>query len=212
MTCTDRRGRGAPPGGGRARGSLRCPRCRMHVPLCLCEALPRIGTETEVRLLFGRDERDKTTNTGRLLDLCLSECGPWDPEADAPDRRTYVLFPDPEAPVLDAAFAHLDPRPLTLVVPDGRWTPARRLVRKQLAHLPRLNLPDGPPTRFRLRKPPQPHHLCTLEAVARALGVIEGHHVEAALRDVLERMVDRTLYSRGMLPAAEVYGGLGPRG
>lgn len=72
--------------------------------------------------------------------------------------------------------------------------------------LPFLGLPSGPPTRFRLRGGDRaPDRLCTLEAVA--LGIIEGHPVEAGLRGALTLMVERTLFARGLLPADEVTGG-----
>lgn len=210
----------APPGGGRARGSPRCPRCRMHVPLCLCAGLPRIETETQLTLWTHVVELERPTNTGRLATLCLPEArvvaagGPESlrPElGPAPERRTYVLYPGPEALVLDKALAHEDPRPLRLIVPDGTWSQTRRFAR-QLASWPRLVLPSGPPTRFRLRDAVKaPERICTLEAIARALGVIEGHHVEAALLGALERMVERTLFTRGQLPADEVSGGLDGR-
>jgi len=193
----------------------------MHTPLCLCPDLPRLETETEVVLLTHVTELDKPTNTGRLLDLCLPGArieAVGGPEALRPEltfgpsRRAVLLYPDPDAPVLDLALAHHDPRPLTLVVPDGTWSQTRRLVRRTAGHLPRLALPDGPPSRFRLRVAAGGEdRICTLEAVARALGIIEGHPLEAALLRVLDRMVERTLFTRGVLGADAVTGGLDGR-
>ena len=193
----------------------------MHGPLCLCSALPALETETQVTLFSHVTEIDKPTNTARLLDLCLPNAivhpveGPraLRPTLELPPwRRAYVLYPSPEAPVLDQALAHADPRPITLLVPDGTWSQTRRIVRRVLGEVPRLRLPDGPASRFRLRTgAAHLDRIYTLEAVARALGIIEGHAVEAALLDVLDRMVERTLFTRGMLDADAVSGGIDRR-
>lgn len=183
----------------------------MHLPLCLCAELPRIQIQTRIVLLTHVTELEKPTNTGRLLQLSLPDacevvpCGGPDagplPNVQSLDRRSFLLFPSPDAPVLDAPLAHHDPRGLTLVVPDGTWSQAKWVVRRLQSDLPALQIPDGPPSRFLLRRArAHPDHLCTLEAVARALGIIEGHAVQAALTDLLEVMVRRTLFSRGLGP------------
>ncbi len=183
----------------------------MHVALCLCPDITPMVTETELVLLTHVTELDKPTNTGRLVSLCIPDScqiipqgGPRPappPTLGSPDRRTYLLYPDPSAPTLDAAFAHQDPRPLTLVVLDGTWPQTRRMLRRSDARLPRLNLPSGARSRFRLRKAQSdPDYLCTLEAVARALGIIEGHLVQDGLLSLLDKMVERTLFSRGLGP------------
>jgi DTW domain-containing protein YfiP len=206
---------------GRARGRLRCPACAMHEPLCLCAELPRLRVETRVVVWQHAAEAERPSNTARLLALMLEGCalqsfgGPYGaPPRPAPEpgRRAFLLYPAPGAPVLSAGLAHPDPRPLTLVVPDGTWSQARRASRALQAHLPCLALPDGPATRFALRSPrADPRRLSTLEAVARALGIIEGHGTEAALLDAQRRMVERTLFTRGQLAPGDVTGGLDAR-
>ncbi len=199
--------RGAPGGGGRARGSLRCIDCLMHPVSCLCGDVPRLPTETQVVLLTHALELGKPTNTGRLLQMSLPSCttvpcgGPRQVPISippTPEFRTMLLYPGPQAEVLNANFAHRDPRPLRLLVLDGTWSQARRLAKRQLSRVPRVQIPDGPSTRFRLRGArDNPDHLCTIEAVARALGIIEGHRTEAALLRLFDTMVERTLVSRG---------------
>jgi len=52
--------------------------------------------------------------------------------------------------------------------------------------------------------------LATLEAIARALRILEpeGEAIEAAMLDVFRIMVDRTLWLRGQLSDEQVTGGL----
>lgn len=106
--------------------------------------------------------------------------GSADPTAAASDlvAPALVLFPDDDAPELTPADA-----PATLVVPDGNWRQCRRMVRRVpfMAGLPRRRLPPGPPPLARLRGHPEADHLATLEAVARAAGVLAGPAAAAPL-------------------------------
>lgn len=182
---------------------------------CLCGRLPQLLTQTRIVLVSHVAELARTTNTARLLGLMLPEATiiPRGGESaadrspirlpinDAGERR-WLLFPQLGAPELTADQAHLDPRPLTLVVPDGSWPQARRAARRDpaLAELPRWRLPEGPRTRFVLRDQRRSgQHLCTLEAVARALGIIEGHRIEAMLLAGLDVFTEQILASRGRL-------------
>jgi DTW domain-containing protein YfiP len=86
-----------------------------------------------------------------------------------------------------------------LVVPEGSWGQARRAVRREpwLLDAERVCLPSGPPSHYRLRTAPHEHGLSTLEAVARALGVLEGEAIERALLAMLDAFVERSLAVRG---------------
>lgn len=113
-----------------------------------------------------------------------------------PARRLLLLEPR-GAPLDEVAAA--DPRPATLIVPDGTWRQAWRAVTREpaLAAATRVRLPEGPPTRYRLRDSGAPDRLATLEAVARALGVLDGPEVQAHLEAVFDAWVERTLRLRG---------------
>jgi len=57
-----------------------------------------------------------------------------------PTHRAFVLFPHADARILDRQLAEEDDRPIRLIVPDGTWRQARRMVRRVagLAQLPQL--------------------------------------------------------------------------
>lgn len=198
----------------------RCPKCFLHVPICLCAAVRPQAIATRVVVVMHHYEGNKKSNTGRLLTLALDQAEvrlrgrphtPLDTEGLLnPARRVVLLYPTPEAEPIDAAWRAADPRPVTLVVPDGNWKQASKVVKREpaFAALPRVTLPPGPPSRYRLRRHPDPDRICTLEAVARALGVLEGPAVRAELERLLDVFVERTLWSRGNLPEAEVTGGI----
>ncbi len=185
--------------------------------LCLCALLPRLATRTRLVLVIHRFEDRKPTNTGRLASACLvnSEVivrGRLQPSAAAfagpPGSHPHLLFPDDHAVRLD----QLPPssQPVTLVVPDGNWRQAQRIRTgvPGLRAVPCVRLPPGPPSSYRLRTEPHPGGLATMEAIARALGILEGPSVQAQLEHVFRVMVERTLWTRGLLDASAVTGGV----
>lgn len=196
----------------------RCERCALHLRLCLCASVKPLELATRVVVLRHGKEAYKPTNTGRLVPLALAQgeirvFGARDRELDDsgfsdPSRRALLLFPSPGS--LPLARDERDPRPVTLIVPDSDWRRAFKLAKREpkLAGVPRVHLPEGPPSEYKLRYHPDPRFLATFEAVARALGILEGAEVQEKLEHVFALMVDRTLWSRGQLPGARVTGGL----
>jgi DTW domain-containing protein len=197
----------------RANGHVRCPRCRLHLSLCLCEHLVPIETKTRILLVLHRREEKKPTNTGRLALECLPNSQVWVRGVDDGRDRTFALEPGRQALLLfpDAAARPLSdfvdsPRPLTLVVPDGTWRQAAKARSRlpALSEVPLVALPPGPPTLYRLRKESHDGGLATMEAIGRALGVLEGPEIRARLERVFRIMVERALWARGSLTAAEL--------
>jgi DTW domain-containing protein YfiP len=181
----------------------RCPRCYLPTRLCLCAEVPRLDTRTEFIVIRHQKEKEKSTNTARIAALALSHCqlltygAPGEPfnasVLEAPD--TWLLFPGTQPPEPDA------PPPRRLVVVDGNWGQARRMVHRVpgLRMLPGLTLPPPPPDTRRLRRPPHPEGMSTLEAIAGALALLEGEEAARPLYALHERMIDRVLESRGRL-------------
>ena len=194
--------------GTRSKRSERCPRCRMHVPHCICRSIPRYDLDTRLVLVMHHREYIKTTATGPLALEALSNSElrihghkerPLDfSDLDVPDRRTLLLYPGDDVPVLSRSFLE-DNRPVTLVVPDGNWRQASRMGRRLpgLGHAEMVRLPEGPLTRWGVRREAHPHGLATFEAIARALGIIESPVVQAGMEDIFRLMVETTLRSRG---------------
>jgi DTW domain-containing protein YfiP len=222
----------------RRKPHLRCDVCRMHRSLCICGLLPRLETRTRVIVLLHQLEAEKPTNTGLVAARCLVNSavvhrgrapravrgaaelagapGPSIDEQAAgvaaeipPGTRAAFLFPAARATPL-AVFAAASEAPVTLVVPDGTWRQATRAVSRigRALALPCVALPDPAAAVARLRAPTRPGRLATLEALARALGALEGPAVEAELSRVFRVMTDRTLWSNGRLPREAVTGGV----
>ncbi len=196
----------------------RCPACALHTALCMCPLVTPLPVRTRVIIVQHVAESGRSSNSGRLAPLTLRGAelrvrgrpgAPLDPEGLVdPARRVCLLYPLPGAPVLAPAPA--DPRPVTLLVPDGNWRQARKLVQRvpALRDAAKVRLPPGPPSRYRLRSHPDPDRIATFEAIARALGALEGPAVQARLERWFDVFVERTLWTRGDLPAAAVTGGI----
>jgi DTW domain-containing protein YfiP len=190
--------------------------------LCVCPLMPRprIETRTRLVLVIHRYEDRKPTNTGRLAVECLAnsetivrghESRPTPPFVCAPGTQPLLLFPHEDATALTEVA--IPSAPVTLVVPDGNWRQASKVRSRVpgLRDVPCVSLPVGAPSRYRLRTEAREDGLATIEAIARALGHLEGERGQP-VRDALERvfraMVDRTLWSRGAARTASVAGGI----
>lgn len=201
----------------RSNGELRCARCRLHRSLCACELIPRLTTRTRLVLFMHRFEDNKSTNTGRLASECLSNSevilrgvqgGPAEVFEPPPGTCPVFLFPRKGAiPIREFAGSA---EPVTLIVPDGTWRQASKVQNRVpgLADIPCVSLPPGERSSYRLRFEAHAEGLSTLEAIARALGVLEGLHVQHALERVFRIVIERALWSRGAIPTSEVAGGV----
>ena len=207
----------------RNNAASRCERCRMHSSLCVCALVPALETRTRLVLVIHRAEDRKPTNTGRLAVLAMRNSEvivrgrteePTPAQAWGDDTRPLFLFPHEDAvPLASLASVPGDDRPVTLIVPDGNWRQASK-VRNRVAGMrtvPCVSLPIAAPSIYRLRSEAHPFGLATVEAIGRALRVLEGdrgHDIEQALLHVFRAMVERTLWSRGDLEDGEVTGGI----
>ncbi len=194
----------------------RCPRCGLHLPLCLCARLPHVATVTRVVVIMHYREDERPSNTGRLVHYCLTNSelirrgrrgAPVAVVAIPRGARPAILYPADDAIPLDRWPGA---PPDWLVVPDGSWGQASRIRHgtQGLAGVPCVRLPEMPVTLSCLRAPDRKGRMCTLEAVARALGLLEGELVAAPLLQALTLKVERMLWMRGMLPRAQVTGGI----
>jgi DTW domain-containing protein YfiP len=181
----------------------RCAACGLPAPLCVCPSLVRQAATTRVVVVMHAREVTRPSNTGRLAPLLLERAevrihgalgAPVRLDDLLAEPGAAVLFPDPDAAPLDP----LRP-PRTLVVPDGSWRQARRIARREggLAALPRVRLSDTAPSAYQLRCHPSPDRLATFEAIAQALGVLEGPELEATLLAGFDRFVQAVLHTRG---------------
>lgn len=184
-----------------------CGRCRRPETTCYCRHLTEIDTVTRVVLLQHPRERDVPIGTARMATLCLPNSElhvgvTWDAAALArvlgESRRDAVLL-YPGAGATDVAKEPPD-GPVTLVVVDGTWSQARKVVQRSpaLAALRRYAFVPSAPSAYRIRREPDETCVSTIEALAHVLGALEGDPARfAALLEPFRAMVDMQLrYAR----------------
>jgi DTW domain-containing protein YfiP len=118
---------------------------------------------------------------------------------DDPRWQSCLLFPGEQAMAL-GDFAGAAQRPLQLVVPDGTWRKARKLLylNPALACLPRVSLGQAAASRYRLRKTSVSGGLSTIEAIAQALQEIEGDKDFSALLKPFDALIEGQIAAMGM--------------
>ncbi|WP_053133070.1 tRNA-uridine aminocarboxypropyltransferase [Pseudomonas sp. MIACH] len=159
-----------------------CSRCLRPAAHCLCALIPCLDSRTRVLVLQHPSEVNHALNTARLAALGLNNAQLVVGEVfddlptllNPPGYQARLLFPADDAQPLQA-YAPGD-QPLLLVVPDGTWRKARKLLHLNplLAALPRVTLAEGAVSRYRLRKAPGAGALSTVEAIVQALQVLEA--------------------------------------
>ncbi|MBM3973548.1 MAG: DTW domain-containing protein [Planctomycetes bacterium] len=181
----------------------RCYRCLRPERLCHCADLPSVPTRTRIVILQHPHERTHPFGTARLVRLMMPNSEvhvPWsgftgtlEQKLDLPPD-TAVLYPSPDAPLLDELPR--DRMPSTLVAIDGTWAHAKRLYRENgwLRALPHARLQPAQPSRYRIRREPRADYVSTLEAIVEALRVLEPEHTRLdELITAFDRMIDRQI-------------------
>ena len=168
--------------------------------VCFCDRMTVLPTRTRVVMLQHPREQDVGIGTARMAHLALPDSTLHvgvDFARDADVRSaiagpdTYVLFPGPGAVSVERLPRD---RAITLVVLDGTWWQARKLLRSNpaIAGLPRVAFQPRRPSGYLIRKEPADHCVSTIEALAEVLGAIEpeGARFERLL-DPFHAMVER---------------------
>jgi len=185
----------------------RCERCQRPLDHCLCALIPSLDSRTRVVLLQHPSETSHALNTARLaaLGLVNAELRVGEVFEDLgellnrPGYRPVLLFPGEVAQVL-TAYGDVDDTPLLLIVPDGTWRKARKLLylNPLLDALPKVTLAQVTPSRYRLRKAPEPGALSTVEAVVQALNVLEPPACFDALLRPFEALIEGQIRAMGV--------------
>ena len=193
----------------------RCPGCEIRKPLCFCSLIPKIALQTRVMILMHTCEEVLTTNTARLAAKALTNSevrihGRRDERMITsdfiqPGRTSLLLYPSPISVELTPEFVSKIESPVHLIVPDANWRQTTKFVRHDpsIKGIQHVKLPPGPPSEYHLRVQRDVRHVCTLEAIARAIGILESPAAQSSLETIMRILVERTLWSRGRLAASD---------
>lgn len=187
-----------------------CQTCGFNPLGCICSFIPRIEVSTKLVLIIHSRELKRTTNTGKLAvkSLVNSELRVRGVQG-APLRvddlltsnyqSTLLFYPSEEAVPLTKDFIQSLPGPIQLIVPDGNWRQAGKvhLRHPEFKNIPKVMLKIPNTAKKHLRTEHSEFGMSTLEAIAKALGVIEGEPIEKQLMQLYQLKLERTLLGRG---------------
>ncbi|MBH3429558.1 tRNA-uridine aminocarboxypropyltransferase [Pseudomonas alkylphenolica] len=186
---------------------IQCERCLRPQAHCLCPLIPLLNSRTRVLLLQHPSEVRHALNTAKLAALGLSNAqlrvGEVFEDLEdllvVPGYRSALLFPGEGAEPLTPYAEESDEHPWQLVVPDGTWRKASKLLHLNpaLAALPRVTLAEVHASRYRLRKAPAEGALSTLEAVVQALNVLEAPTCFNALLKPFDALIEGQISAMG---------------
>ncbi len=187
-----------------------CHRCLRPASHCYCAHLTPIPSRTRVVFLQHPREYRMAIGTARMTNLGLAN-SELHVGADL-DRHPRVraltddptgaalLFPGPGA---IEPWALPDGPPATLVVLDGTWIQARKMLARsaRLQRLPRVGFTPAAPGAYRIRREPAAHCLATVEAVVQVLGRLENDPERfTPLLRAFEQMVEQQLHFKTARP------------
>ncbi len=187
-----------------------CERCGLNPTLCICELIPTLELKTRLLLVVHRKELKRTTNSGSLALHALPNSlmrirgvmnENLDLTEDLTENYTSLLFyPSEDANELNAEFMKSIKKPVQLIVPDGNWRQASKVAvrHEELKDIPRVMIKTKNTALHHLRAESSSYGMSTLEAIARALGVIEGKETEEVLMKLYQAKLKATLKGRGI--------------
>ena len=181
-----------------------CGQCYRPMSVCYCEHLVPQDSRTRVLILRHTREREVGIGTARmallgLRNACLRTDVDFSHDSVVNDAiaagNTYVLYPTPDAlPVETTTFD----RPINLIVLDGTWWQARKLLRSNpaLKALPTLRMTPKEKSLYgQVRREPADDYVGTVEAIAYVLGHLEKDHEKfQTLLRPLKALVEKQLH------------------
>ncbi len=187
----------------------RCPNCRVNRFFCVCENLRPLEIETKISLIVHVRELKLTSNTAQFAEKMLPQNAEifirgrvHEPFTSEPVLKRMglplFLYPHEDAQELNEDFKTKFPGPYHLIIPDGNWQQARKVRQREegFSHLMAVKLPGMITSEYGLRKALHPEWVCTYEAMAHALGILESLAVRDRLMDFFRIWVKSTEQAR----------------
>ncbi|WP_438483021.1 tRNA-uridine aminocarboxypropyltransferase [Oleiharenicola lentus] len=189
-----------------------CYKCYWPQPLCWCASITPMPSRTKfVFLMHPYEFKRIKANTGRLTHLCLADSelhiGISFDEHDKvqalindPQNYPVLLYPSREARDLSKGELHAEDfagKRLVVFLLDATWRLVRPMLRTSLTlqRLPCIMFSNAAPSRYVIKRQPEPGCLSTLEATHELLLALDrsglDHYAQPTqLLEVFQRMQD----------------------
>jgi len=184
-----------------------CSACRLRREDCICAQAPHLRIATRLIVIIHSKEWRRTTNTGHFARLAIQDSevrlhgSPKQQVSSAgiesASPSTLVLYPGRGADPLSAESIAALPRPLTLLVPDGNWNQTQHMMRRlpMLSQARPVCLAERNLDHHGLRRNRRADRMSTFEAIAQALGILEGEEIEDRLLRFFGHVLNRMTYN-----------------
>lgn len=192
-----------------------CRTCLQPDFSCYCTWLKPISCDLDFVILIHPIEVHRRIATGRMAHLCLkgsrlimghdfSNNTELNDILSEPSRHPVLLYPGVNSlnltPVQSNARRSLFPldKRLTVLVVDGTWATARKMVRlsSNINKLPRICFTPQTASNFRVRRQPRAECYSTIEAIHQTIDLFDNEgstREHDHLLEVFEKMVNRQL-------------------
>jgi DTW domain-containing protein YfiP len=189
----------------------RCPKCNINPVLCFCTDVPEISNHNFVSLLVHIKEKNLSSNTALLAHRSLlnseilfrgaKEQDLNDTSFLKEDFYPLYLYPTEDAVILDKELIQKINKPIQLIVPDGTWRQAKKVHKRIncLHNIQKVMLPkQSEKSIYELRKQKYEYGMCTLEAIAYAMRIVESEDCFNRLLKILKIKNERVKQSRAL--------------
>lgn len=188
-------------------GAPRCERCRYSPRWCICEGFRPLALPVRVDVLIHHREFWRPTSTGRLINRVIPASHGHVFRHDLPLNRAAIVQPDRELWVLhpkgEALPSDRPPENVQVLLLDGSWREAARMLQGVERWGRAVSLPMTGPSRYLLRDQQSAGHYSTVEALLFLLEAFGLRAEHAQLRLQFELHVYAGLRARGEKAAAE---------
>jgi DTW domain-containing protein len=187
----------------------RCDRCQYALRWCICDGFHSLVCPFEVEVLIHHREFWRPTSTGRLINRVIPASRGHVFRHDLPLNRVAIVQPGRPLWILHPLGAPLPagapPAGLQVLLLDGSWREAARMMHGVESWGRLISLPMTGPSRYLLRDQQGAGKYSTVEALMFLLSALGLTREHAQLRLQFELHVYAGLRARGEKAAAEKF-------
>jgi len=190
-------------------GTPRCDRCNLPPRWCICSAFQPLACPIQIDVLVHSREFWRPTSTGRLINRIIPTSRGHKFQCETPPARTSIVQPGRPVWILhprgDPIPCGIMPPDVQVLLLDGSWKEASRMLQTVEGWGQRVSLPMTGPSRYWLRGQQGQGMYSTIEALLFLLSALGLSQVENPLRLQFELHVYAGLRARGAKADAEAF-------
>ncbi len=183
----------------------------VHLENCYCSTIETFELKTKVSFIMYKKERFLPSNTANLALNCLTNSKVFyrgyqnqplkESFLEQNDYHPLFLYPDEDSEILSLDMLENIQLPINLIIPDGTWRQAQKVSQREkvLGQVQKVKLPPLPKSIYPLRRQKLENGVCTFEAMAYSLGMIEGLNAQKNLMKNFDKMIAAHLINRVIL-------------